>query len=189
MAGTSPEQTRNRAADLCYSLTRQPEPSALVPDETDCFNIGNVESRLPLRLNPARSVGTVTAALGKGICPSPMFENSSQPPSLSTIALRHPSRPWNRPASWTTFWRASTTPSVRSDSAVRTRSANPALSSICSSRSVLGTLQTAALSRWGRCKPQDVTVPGDETLQKRIGACRSVGGERPASYPVDSTRL
>ena len=34
------------------------------------------------------------------------------------------------------------------------------LSSICSSRSVLGTLQTAALSRWGRCKPQDVTVPG-----------------------------
>src|SRR6267143_5199108 len=41
----------------------------------------------------------------------------------------------------------------------------------------------------GRCKPQDVTVPGDETLQKRIGACRSVGGERPASYPVDSTWL
>src|SRR4030088_2279571 len=31
--------------------------------------------------------------------------------------------------------------------------------------------------------------PGDETLQKRIGACRSVGGERPAGYPVDSTRL
>ena len=33
-------------------------------------------------------------------------------------------------------------------------------SSICSSRSVLGTLQTAALSCRGRCKPQGVTVPG-----------------------------
>jgi hypothetical protein len=38
-------------------------------------------------------------------------------------------------------------------------------------------------------QPGHATVPGDETLQKRIGACRSVGGECPASYPVDSTRL
>lgn len=28
---------------------RQPEPSAVVPDESSCFNIGDIESRLPLR--------------------------------------------------------------------------------------------------------------------------------------------
>jgi len=27
---------------------RQPEPSAVVPDESSCFNIGDIESRLPL---------------------------------------------------------------------------------------------------------------------------------------------
>jgi hypothetical protein len=29
-------------------LTREPEPPALVPDQSDCFNIGDIESRLPL---------------------------------------------------------------------------------------------------------------------------------------------
>lgn len=30
-------------------LTRQPEPPALVPDQPSCFNIADIESRLPLR--------------------------------------------------------------------------------------------------------------------------------------------
>lgn len=35
-------------------LTREPEPPALVPDQSDCFNIGDIESRLPLRKHPTR---------------------------------------------------------------------------------------------------------------------------------------
>lgn len=35
-------------------LTRQPEPSALVTDQSDCYNIRTIESRLPLRSSNRR---------------------------------------------------------------------------------------------------------------------------------------
>src|SRR5437762_1073661 len=52
-----------------------------------------------------------------------------------------------------------------------------------------GRAHCCTVSLWAGVSHGMLRSPADETLQERIGACRSVGGERPASYPVDSTRL
>ena len=49
-----PSLTPVERAILAPYLTREPEPPALVTSESDCFNIRDLESRLPLRPSPAQ---------------------------------------------------------------------------------------------------------------------------------------
>ena len=78
--------------------------------------------------------------LGNRIWPKPlMLLNCSQPSSIITTALVKPRRPWNNPASWITFIRAWSAPSAISSSAVITRKAMAAASSISANLAMLVT--------------------------------------------------
>ncbi len=46
---------------------RQPEPTALVPHQSDCFNIGDIESRLPLRARGVTNLRPLVVLLGESL--------------------------------------------------------------------------------------------------------------------------
>jgi len=48
-------------------LARQPEPPTLVTNESGCFNIGDIESRLPLRARGVANLRPLVVLLGKSL--------------------------------------------------------------------------------------------------------------------------